>query len=168
MGKNKKINKDVVPENFTVGLSLVDLIPVVLFGISFIILGSRVKSLLFISGAAVCLVSGFIKVLWKLIVCLKNKNIWPLFLQMRIAMPTGFLMIIISLFVDAEKINYNLVLQSILSLPACIFFIIGIAGMILMGVFSVKLDSSDVKSNWIEQITNSFAQCFILLGIIFC
>lgn len=167
MSNNSKINKNVVPENFTIGLSLVDLIPVLLFGCSFIIIGKRIESILFIVGAGICLVSGFVKVLWKIIVCIKQKNVWPLFMQMRIAMPIGFLIILLSFFMNLKNINMPLLFQRIISFPSCIFFVLGIFGMILMSIFAFKLDSSDSKSNWIEQITNSIAQAFILLGIIF-
>lgn len=45
MTNNFKINKNVVPENFTIGLSFVDLIPVLLFGFSFIIFLSFILNL---------------------------------------------------------------------------------------------------------------------------
>mgnify|MGYP003592351868 CR=1 FL=1 len=38
--------------------------------------------------------------------------------------------------------------------------------MVTMSVFAMKLDDS-VKSNWIEQGTNSIAQLMFLLGILF-
>ena len=39
--------------------------------------------------------------------------------------------------------------------------------MVLMGIFAAKLDSSDVRSNWIEQTTNAVAQAAIFVGILF-
>ena len=39
-------------------------------------------------------------------------------------------------------------------------------GMVLMSIFAFTLDSSDPKSNWIEQITNGIAQAAIFVGII--
>ena len=42
-----------------------------------------------------------------------------------------------------------------------------IFGMVLMGVFAAKLDSADVRSNWIEQLTNTIAQASIFTGILF-
>ena len=39
-------------------------------------------------------------------------------------------------------------------------------GMGLMGFFAKNLDSTDVKANWIEQITNSSAQLFIFMGLL--
>lgn len=166
MNKKTKITKDTIPQNFTISLCLVDLIPVILFGISTMILGLRLKSILFFTGALICLLSGSIKVFWKIIVALKQKNVWPLFIQMRIAMPFGFLLIIIATIICFPNLNFSEIWNSIITLPSLIFYPLGILGMLLMSVFAFKLDASDIKSNWIEQITNSFAQLFILLGIL--
>lgn len=40
-------------------------------------------------------------------------------------------------------------------------------GMILMCIFAFRLDSSDPRSNWIEQITNAIAQICIFAGLMF-
>ena len=42
--------------------------------------------LLFVTGALICLLSGVVKVLWKLIAAVFRRNIWPMFVQMRIFM----------------------------------------------------------------------------------
>ena len=36
-----------------------------------------------------------------------------------------------------------------------------------VGVFAARLDSADVRSNWIEQLTNAAAQAAIFTGILF-
>lgn len=46
-------------------------------------------SALFVAGAVVCLVSGVVKVLWKGIAAVTRRNIWPMFVQMRVFMPAG-------------------------------------------------------------------------------
>lgn len=56
---------------------------------------------------------------------------------------------------------------AIVSFPSVIFFAIGMIAMVLMGVFAAKLDSADVRSNWIEQLTNTIAQASIFVGIFF-
>lgn len=50
-------------------------------------------SALFVAGAVVCLVSGVVKVLWKGIAAVTRRNIWPMFVQMRVFMPAGFALI---------------------------------------------------------------------------
>lgn len=167
--EKQKMTKDVVPEGFTLGLALVDAIPVIVFGVNAILLSMLFKggSLLFLLGGILCLVSGAIKVLWKVIVVLKKKNVWWMFMQMRIVMPLGFVLMIVAMIVDHAKWSFAGLWAGFTSMPSLIFFIIGILGMVGMGVLGAKLDSSDVKSNWIEQTDNSIAQIAICIGIIF-
>lgn len=88
-------------------------------------------------------------------------------MQMRIVMPVGFLLMLISLLLKLKAIKLPVILSAVTSMPSVVFFAIGIAGMVLMGVFAAKLDSSDVRSNWIEQLTNTAAQAAIFVGILF-
>ena len=90
-----------------------------------------------------------------------------MFLQMRIVMPLGFVLMIFSVILNRNAIDLSDVFAEIVSLPSVIFFAIGVIGMVLMGVFAAKLDSADVRSNWIEQLTNGAAQAAIFMGILF-
>lgn len=161
----QKMTRDVVPDDFTLSLALVDAIPVIFFGLSMLAISRLFDSTLFLIGAILVFASGAAKVLWKIIVALKKKNIWFLFIQMRILMPLGFVMIIASLFVDSAKVSLAGMGNAIISFPSVIFFAAGFLGMVLMGVFAKKLDSSDSRSNWIEQLTNGIAQAAIFIGI---
>ena len=87
-------------------------------------------------------------------------------MQMRIAMPIGFALMILTVIISRKAINLSTVFAAIVSVPSVLFFVIGIAGMILMGIFAEKLDSSDLRSNWIEQLTNTFAQASVFTGIL--
>lgn len=164
--KKEKINKNTIPENFTIALATVDAIPVVFFGASMVVVSLIFASKLFLFGALLCLIAGICKVVWKYIVVLFKKNIWCLFIQMRILMPIGFGLIILSLFVNSSSVNPSGMWSAIISFPAVLFFIIGLIGMILMVVFAIKLDSSDVKANWIEQATNGIAQISFFIGLL--
>lgn len=163
---SNKMNKNVVPENFTLGLVIVDAIPVVFFGASMIVAGMILNNVGFMIGALLCLFAGVCKVIWKLIVVLKRKNIWWLFMQMRIVMPIGMLVMILSVLLLKSTVSLPEIWAKVCSLPACIFFIAGLIGMGMMIVFAFTLDGSDVKSNWIEQITNGFAQGFFFVGLL--
>ena len=88
-------------------------------------------------------------------------------MQMRIVMPAGFLLMLLSVILNLKAIKLSAILSAVVSMPSVVFFAIGIVGMVLMGIFASKLDSSDVRSNWIEQITNSLAQGSIFVGILF-
>ena len=105
----------------------------------------------FVIGAVICLVSGVVKVLWKLIAAVAKKNIWLMFVQMRIFMPIGFIVLITTLIVDRTNLNGSAILAGLLSFPSCIFFAIGVIGMILMTVLAFKADSSNPKVNLTEQ-----------------
>lgn len=160
------MNRNVVPKDFTMGLALFDALPVLCFAGSMILISIKFSSKLFLLGSLLCLFAGLSKVIWKLIVILKKKNIWFFFIQMRITMPIGFLLMVTSLIINRKNISFSLMLQNFLSMPSLIFFVVGIIGMVLMVVFGLTLDGSKLKNNWIEQITNFVAQLFIFLGIL--
>lgn len=89
-----------------------------------------------------------------------------MFLQMRIVMPVGFVLMLLAVILNRNEIDLSSVFAAVISLPSVIFFAIGLIGMVLMGVFATKLDSADVRSNWIEQLTNAIAQAAIFTGIL--
>lgn len=158
-----KITKETIPEGFSLKLAFVDLIPVLFFGAAMIVFGLLFKSPLFLAGAFLSFLSGLVKVIWKMIVATKNKNVWPLFVQMRIVMPLGFLLMLIAFVLYAVKGDFSSL--SNFTNPICITFLVLCAlGMVMMSVFAFVLDSSDQKSNWIEQICNSFAQGFLFIA----
>ena len=167
MSNKPKMTKDTIPENFTLSLALVDALPVLFFGGSMILIGLLFGSPLFLIGAALCFWAGAAKVLWKIIVAAKKKNVWWMFLQMRIVMPIGFALMIFSVILNRNAIDLSAVLAAVVSFPSVLFFAVGLIGMLLMGVFAAKLDSADVRSNWIEQLTNAVAQAAIFTGILF-
>ena len=161
-----KMTKDTIPKGFTVSMALVDMLPVLFFGLSAIRVGQLFHSAIFVLGALVCLVSGVIKVLWKLIAARSGCNIWPMFVQMRIAMPIGFLLLLAALAIDRANLNGAAILAGLCGVPSCIFFALGLIGMVLMGVFAARMDSSDPKVNWMEQGINGCAQLCILIGLL--
>lgn len=165
MSRNN-MTKDTVPEGFSVPLAVVDLIPVVFFGLSAIRIGRLFHSTLFVIGALICLLSGVVKVLWKLVAAVKHRNIWPMFVQMRILMPVGFLLLLAALWIGRADLNGAAILAGLTGFPACIFFGLGALGMVCMCVFARRLDSSDPRANWIEQGVNGLAQACIFIGLL--
>lgn len=195
MGKKSnrpKMTKDVVPGDFTLGLVIVDAIPVLFFCASMVIAGLMFKSYLFVIGALMCLFAGACKVLWKLIVVLRQKNVWWMFLQMRILMPVGLVLMIAGGVMAgrgvslgswagngagaaygatgsaAAAVDFAEIWARMCSMPASLFFIVGLVLMVLMIVFAFTLDSKNVKANWIEQITNGVAQIAFFVGLLMC
>ena len=168
MGRKERnrMTKDTIPKGFSVPMALVDLIPVVFFGLSAVKAGSLFHSTLFMAGAAACLLSGVVKVGWKLIAAISKRNIWPMFVQMRILMPVGFLVMLAALVVDRAGLNGKAKLTGLTGFPVCLFFLAGALGMILMLVFAFRMDSGDPKVNWIEQTVNSLAQICFFIGLL--
>ncbi len=168
MGKkrNNKITKRTIPAGFSVSLALVDLIPVVCFGLSAVRVGSLFSSTLFMIGAGICLISGVVKVLWKLIAAVSQKNIWSMFVQMRILMPVGFLVMLAALIVDRGNLSGAAIFAGLTDFPACVFFGLGVLGVILMMIFALRLDSSNPRANWLEQGVNGIAQMCIFIGLL--
>lgn len=155
-----RMTRETIPEGFSAPMAFVDLLPVVFFGLSAVKAGNLFHSGLFVAGAVVCLLSGVVKVGWKLIAAVSQRNIWPMFVQMRVLMPVGFLTIFAALIVDRAGL-----LAKLSGFPACLFFLAGALGMILMLVFAFRMDSSDPKVNWMEQTVNSLAQICFFIGL---
>lgn len=155
-------------EGFTVGLALVDAIPVLSFGISMIIIASRFHSPLFMIGAVLSVLGGCCKVAWKLVLGITKKNLQWLNKPFVPMMASGFLLLLISLVLGFGKINWAGVGLAILSFPSILFFVVWIA---LMGCMSWyrkhKFVGDDAHSNWTAQIINAIGQTCLLLGILF-
>jgi len=163
--EKKGISPDIVPEGFTIPLCIVDLIPVISFLFNVTLLTQKTYfNYFYVFGGLICTISGLIKVLWKFIVVIKKKNVWWMFKQMRIIFPPAFLLYFIA-FITILKNNSDLILNC--SFYSKLFFTLWIIGMSLMVLLAIKLDSSDPKANWIEQITNSVSQIFLCLAIAF-
>lgn len=155
-------------EGFTLGLALVDAIPVLSFGISMVIIASRFDSPLFMIGAALSVLAGCCKVAWKLVLGIWKKDLRWLnkpFLPMQI---TGFGFILGSMLTSLGRINWAGVLAAVTGIPSILFFVAWIALMFFMGWFGKnKFQNDDAKSNWTAQIINAIGQTCLLLGILF-
>ena len=155
-------------EGFTVGLALVDAIPVLSFGISMVIIASRFDSPLFMIGAALSVLAGCCKVAWKLVLGIWKKDLRWLnkpFLPMQI---TGFGFILGSLLTRLGKINWPGVVNAVVSFPSILFFAAWIGLMGFMGWYRKhKFSNEDAHSNWTAQIVNAIGQTCLLLGILF-
>ena len=160
------MNRKIVPKDFTLPLVIVDTIPVIFFSMTMIMLTKKFPSKLFLFGTLLVVFAGACKVLWKLIIVLKKKNIWFLFVQMRATMPIGLLLIIASLLLNRDMVSIDSIIQSVITYPQVIFFILGSIGMLTMLVFAFCLDNRKLKNNWIEQIVNAISQICFFVGVI--
>ena len=154
-------------EGFTIGLALVDAIPVLSFGISMVIIAARFRSPLFMVGAALSVLAGCCKVAWKMILGVSKKDVRWLnksFVPMQAA---GFLLMLVSVVIGFGKINWANVGAAILSLPSILLFIAWIVLLGFMGWYRKhRFSNDDARSNWTAQIVNAVAQTCLLLGIL--
>ena len=155
-------------EGFTVGLALVDAIPVLSFGISMVIIASRFDSPVFMVGAALSVLAGCCKVAWKLILGIAKKDLRWLNKPFVPMQATGFLLMLVSFVLGFGKINWGGVASAIFSIPSILFFLCWIGLMVFMGWYRKnKFKNEDAHANWIAQIANAVGQTCLLLGILF-
>ena len=155
-------------EGFTLGLALVDAVPVLSFGISMVIIASRLRSPLFVIGAALSVLAGCCKVVWKLILGITKKDIKWLNKPFVPMQATGFLLMLISFVIGFGKISWSRVLEAVIGLPSIVFFVgwIGLMG-VMVWYRKHKFSRNDAKSNWTAQIINVVCQTCLLMGILF-
>lgn len=155
-------------EGFTIGLALVDAIPVLSFGISMLIIASRFHSPLFTIGAALSVLAGCFKVAWKMVLGISKKNLRWLNKPFVPMLAGGFLLMLVSIIIGFGKINWGKVGAAVISVPSILFFAVWI---VLLGVMSWykknKFSNDDARSNWTAQIINAVGQTCLLLGILF-
>lgn len=155
-------------EGFTLGLALVDAIPVLSFGLSMVIIAGRFDSPIFMIGAALSVLAGCCKVVWKLVLGICKKDLRWLNKPFVPMQATGFLLMLISFVIGFGKINWGGVLAAVISLPSLLFFIAWVALMGFMGWYRKnRFKNDDARSNWTAQIINAVGQTCLLLGILF-
>ena len=154
-------------EGFTLGLALVDAIPVLSFGISMVIIAGRFDSPLFMIGAALSVLAGCCKVAWKLVLGIWKKDLRWLGRPFVPMQATGFLLMLISFVLGFRRIHWAGVLAAVTGIPSLLFFIAWIGLMGLMGWYRKhKFSNDDAHSNWTAQIVNALGQTALLLGIL--
>ena len=155
-------------EGFTIGLALVDAIPVLAFGISMVIIATRFDSALFTFGAALSVLAGCCKVAWKLVLGIAKKDLKWLNKPFVPMQATGFLLMLVSFVLGFRKISWANVAAAMMRFPSAAFFVSWIVLMFTMSWYRKhKFQRNDVHSNWTAQIINAVGQTCLLLGILF-
>lgn len=163
----KRAENTAPPEGFSLAMALADCLPILFFSISSSVLAVRFASMLFRTGIFLVILAGAMKAGWKFVIALAGKDVSLLNRQMRFLMPSGFLLILLSLFADRERWSAAAILRHMISLPSLLFFLAGAAGILRLCHLARHLDGRDAKANWNEQLTNGITQLCILLGILF-
>ena len=155
-------------EGFTIALALVDVIPVLSFGISMVIIASRFHSPLFMIGAGLSVLAGCCKVAWKMVLGITKKDLKWLNKPFVPMQATGFLLMLISFILGFGTINWANVGAAIIGLPSLLFFAAWLGLMGFMGWYRKnRFSNNDAHSNWTAQIINAVGQTCLLLGILF-
>ena len=155
-------------EGFTVGLAVVDAIPVLLFCASMILVGTKYPQPLFLVGAIAMAIGGISKVAWKFVLGLGGGDKQILAKLFRPCMFGGFALLVVSIIYGSITglIDWGWLGNAIISMPSLVFFVLAIVGFFAMGYLGKKMDQTQAKWNWIEQFTNVFAQLMLFLGIL--
>ena len=151
-------------KKYTMGLAVVDLIPVVLFLMSGLIMYSMYGSPLLLAGVLACFTGGLCKAIWKMIIVIRGKDHPGLTRAFHILMPAGFALMILSVPAGG-KAAFSGLWRSVTMMPAAVFFAAGFVLMCLMGYLGSHMDNS-ARSNWIEELVNMLAQLAVLAGMI--
>ena len=155
-------------EGFSLALALTDALPVILFCASMVLITLKYKSALFMIGSVLCAAAGLGKVAWKMILAFGGPDVKVLAKQFRFLMPSGFLLMIVSVILDRSSIDFSAVGRSVISFPAAAFFGSWILLVFYMIWLAKHMDQGDAKVNWKEQAVNTLAQLAFLLGILSC
>lgn len=167
MSNNTTIKEEY--KSYTLGLALFDAVPVIVFLLSGIVIYTMFRSQVFLIGVLSAFAGGLSKVIWKLIIVTRKKDVTWLTKAFWILMSGGFgimlLSVIIAAIADPAGGTLAGLWHGLTMHPAWIFFLTGFAGMCLMGYLGAHMDAS-ARSNWIEEAVNTLAQTAVLIGVI--
>jgi hypothetical protein len=153
-----------VPQGFTLGMALMDAVPVVCFAVGSAVLSARLQAgFLFVLGAVLCTAAGTMKVLWKVLIACRSRNVIWLSIQLRVLMPAGFLLMAGSLLLAGKL---SALLAGMLKMPSLAWFLAGAAGLAVMMRLACTESGEDARANWKEQAVNCLAQGAILIGVL--
>ena len=161
------MSKNTGKQGFTLGLALMDAVPVIAFGIDMALLAKPLQSKLFLIGAVISLFAGTCMVIYKLLLATIKKEVPWLKKMMPIGMSLGWVLMIVGLIINRSKINLPAIWKAVSTVPASIFFLFGIAFFVAFIIyFKTKFNADSAKDNWIEEILNAGTQVCILIGVI--
>lgn len=151
---------------FTPAMAVIDMIPVLLFFASTVVMVGRTGNVLVTVGGILVILAGMMKAVWKLICTFSKKDIPLLSKQLRVFMPIGFVALLIGLIQKSMTLGGQTVILRLLQLPAVLFLLLMMILVLLLGFLAVKGDRDIAIVTWIEEIVNIAAQASFLLLVI--
>lgn len=160
MGEKEKASY----EDFTLGMAVVDTIPVVLFAVAGGVAAARLQSPLFVLGIVLSTAAGGCKAGWKYALALKRRDIPVMQKLFRILMPAGFALMLLS--VPFAFSPWAGLVHGLLQLPALACLLLGCAGLVVMITLAAKADMRNGRTNWTEELINIASQGLFLLALL--
>ena len=151
---------------FTPAMAVIDMIPVLLFCASTVVMVGRTGNVLVTVGGILVILAGMMKAVWKLICTFSKKDIPLLSKQLRVFMPIGFVTLLIGLIQKSMTLGGQTVILRLLQWPAVLFLLLMMILLLLLGFLAVKGDRDIAIVTWIEEIVNIAAQASFLLLVI--
>lgn len=158
-----RVKNNPAPQDFTLGLALADALPVLFFGAAMVLAARNFGSILFGVGAAVITLAGCGKVLWKLLLSTRKKNVAWLnryFIPCQIG---GFLLVVLGAVLHFPGWQAA---AKLTQLPAGAFFALWLLGLCLMGWYRKKRFDNSLRANRTAQCINTLAQGCLLAGML--
>lgn len=159
-------------KRFSMPLAIVDAVPVLLFLTNCILIGSAMRSALFLVGAVLCFAAGFFKVIWKVCIAASgNDHSWlnRAFLPV---MMTGFVLLILGivLAIHGHTVPSSFLLHltragAFVSFSIALIFLIAL--IVVRSIFGKRKFNSSETLNWIGEGLNIGFQAAVLSGILF-
>lgn len=150
------------PKDFILALALVDIVPVLFFGISMLLAASKLHSLIFAIGAAVITLAGCGKVLWKLLLAVGKKDVRWLNRYFIPCQITGFLLVLIALAMSLIHIQWG----ELVRFPRVLFWLLWLAGMGIMAWYRKYRFDNSLTANWTAQLINTITQGALLIAML--
>lgn len=153
-------------EKCSIWLALYDFVPCLLFAISMTLIYILYPSNIFVFGAILSSMAGFFKAGWKLVLALTRKKIPWLQKQFKYNMISGVFLMVLSVIVDSNLVNFPRLLKEISTFPVYLLLLFTFFGYGGMSYCKKHLDSSKISSNYIEQTLNTLIQLSFLTAIV--
>jgi hypothetical protein len=150
-------------KEYTMGLALFDIMPVLLFLASGLIMYSMYGSPLLLAGVLACFMGGLCKAIWKMIVVVSEKDFSGLTRMFHILMPAGFVLMILSVFAGG-KAAFSGLWRSLTMMPASILFV---AGFVLIAFLVVAGNQREREHECKCDDEKLFHRCFFLRILFF-
>lgn len=167
--KETKTSQDTADKykDYTLALAVFDGVPVLLFLINGLLIHKRYRSKLFLGGVLCAFLGGASKAAWKVIIVKEKKDIELLTKSFKTLLPAGMSVMMVSGgtgIASAAGKGALKDMSSIVFAQSARWFVLGAAGMGLMGYLGKHMDNS-ARSNWIEELTNAASQAAFMAGL---